>query len=100
MKALTEQEIIEKTKRIIGFRIHLAVYILVLPVNWVIWYFSNITYIWPIWPTLGWSLGMLFHWLGAFHIDKFFHRTKAYEAHLNRLLKAKKEHLKKTEYER
>jgi len=55
---------------------------------------------WPIWPTLGWSLGILFHWLGAFHIEKFFHRTKAYEAHLNRQLKAKQERLKQVKYER
>jgi hypothetical protein len=91
MSASTEQQIIEKAKRAIGFRIHLVIFVLLMPVNWLAWWFTNTTYIWPIWPTLGWSTGMLFHWLAAFHVDKFFHYTKEYNAHLNRLLKAKQE---------
>jgi len=55
---------------------------------------------WPIWPTLGWSTGIIFHGLSAFCIDKFFQYTKAYENHLNRMLKAKQERLQKSEYER
>jgi energy-coupling factor transporter transmembrane protein EcfT len=94
MKTLTEQQIVEKVKRIIGLRIHLIIFIVALPINWAIWYFTDTTYMWPIWPTLGWSLGIFFHWLVAFHIDKFFPRTKSYEAHLKRLLKAKQERLK------
>lgn len=49
-----------------GFRIHLFVFLLTIPAIWLVWYFTNRTYLWPLWQTLGWPIGIIFHYLGAF----------------------------------
>jgi hypothetical protein len=91
MNTIDELQIMEFAKKRIGFKIHLLIYVVLLPVNWVIWFLTDTIYMWPIWPTLGWSIGILFHWLGAFHADKFLSVEKEYEFQLNRKLKAKQE---------
>lgn len=46
-----------------GFRIHLAIYVLVNLLLWVIWAFSGgtTTIPWPVFVTLGWGIGLLAH---------------------------------------
>jgi hypothetical protein len=46
-----------------------------VPVFWAIWYFTGgLNYSrflpWPIWPTFGWGIGVLFHYLGAYVFPK------------------------------
>jgi energy-coupling factor transporter transmembrane protein EcfT len=94
MNSIIEFQIMEKAKRRIGFKIHFAIFVLLLPLNWPIWYFTDTIYMWPIWPTLGWGLGIFFHWLAAFHADKFFSLSKEYKDQLNRQLQARKERYK------
>ena len=53
-----------------GFRIHLLVFLLTIPVIWAIWYFTDRTYLWPLWQTGGWAIGILFHYLGVFLFRK------------------------------
>ncbi|TDB67471.1 2TM domain-containing protein [Arundinibacter roseus] len=72
MNIIIENQIIEKAKRRVGFKIHLTVFILLFPINWIIWAFTDTSYLWPVWPALGWGVGLLFHWLGVYHTDKFF----------------------------
>ena len=78
MNDIIEQQIVSKAKARIGFRIHFLVFAVLTPINWIIWYAIDTSYIWPIWPTLGWGLGLLLHWLGVFHLDKFFSVKKEY----------------------
>ncbi|NMH27398.1 2TM domain-containing protein [Flavobacterium silvaticum] len=47
-----------------AFRIHLLVILLTTPFIWIIWHLTEKSYPWPIWPTLGWTLGIIFHYLG------------------------------------
>lgn len=49
-----------------GFRIHLLVFALTLPVIWVIWFFTDRTYPWAAWQALAWATGLLFHYLGVY----------------------------------
>jgi hypothetical protein len=49
-----------------GFRIHFLVFLLTTPVIWLVWYLTDRTYIWPLWSTLGWGIGVLFHYLGVY----------------------------------
>ncbi|MCU0432645.1 MAG: 2TM domain-containing protein [Bacteroidia bacterium] len=72
MNSLIDQQIIERARRKVGFKIHFTVFLLLTPVNWIIWFLTDTTYLWPVWPTLGWGIGIMFHWLGVFHGDKFF----------------------------
>ena len=53
-----------------GFRIHLLVFVLVTPVIWAVWYFTDRTYPWPLWSTPAWAIGVLFHYLGVFVFKK------------------------------
>src|SRR5690242_6571883 len=54
-----------------SFKSNLITYCIVIGFLWVIWY---ITYgknhrdgwPWPIWPTLGWGIGILFHFFSSY----------------------------------
>lgn len=46
-------------------QIHLSVYIVVNLLLVAIWFFTSRDYFWPIWPFLGWSIGLFFHWFGV-----------------------------------
>jgi hypothetical protein len=49
-----------------GFRIHLLVFALTIPVIWLVWFFTDRTYLWPLWQITAWGTGLLFHYLGVF----------------------------------
>lgn len=53
-----------------GFRIHLLVFLLVTPAIWLVWYFTDRTYPWPLWSTPAWAIGLLFHYLGVYVFKK------------------------------
>jgi hypothetical protein len=44
-----------------AFRFHLALYLLVNLFLIVIWALTGHGYFWPIWPILGWGIGIVFH---------------------------------------
>ena len=48
-----------KAKR--DFRGHLAAYVIVNAMLVAIWALSGADYFWPIWPILGWGVGLSFH---------------------------------------
>lgn len=49
-----------------GFKIHLLVFVLVMPASWLVWTLTPKTYPWPIWQTIGWAFGIWFHYLGIY----------------------------------
>ena len=53
-----------------SFRIHLIFFLLGSPVIWLVWYLTDRTYMWPLWSTAAWAIGVLFHYLGAFVFKK------------------------------
>jgi hypothetical protein len=60
-----------------SFRKHLVSYLIVIPFLWAIWYWSGNTYYsghyhypWPVWPMLGWGIGLAFHYAGAWVFPK------------------------------
>lgn len=65
-----------------SFKKHLFSYVVVNLFLVAIWYISSrpyTTYFWPIWPMLGWGIGLLMHYFGAFHADSFFSAEKEYD---------------------
>jgi Domain of unknown function (DUF1707)/2TM domain len=44
-----------------GWRTHLVSYLAVIAGLWLIWALTGSGYPWPIWPMLGWGLGLLGH---------------------------------------
>ncbi len=67
-----EQVAIEQVQAIKGFYSHLTTYILVIALLFAINLFANPTYIWAVWPALGWGIGIINHGLGAFEVLNFF----------------------------
>lgn len=55
------------------FKKRLLVYLFVNLFLWSIWVFSifrnGIHFPWPVFPTVGWGIGIFFNWLGAYHND-------------------------------
>lgn len=47
-----------------AWRAHLRTYLVVIAGLWLIWALTGFGYPWPIWPMLGWGLGVLGHHTG------------------------------------
>ena len=61
----------------IGFFTYVAINCLLL----AIWYFTSgpNSYFWPIWPILGWGLGIVLQYLKAYHATNVFSAEKEYK---------------------
>jgi hypothetical protein len=75
-----------------AFRRHLVTYLLVNSFLWLIWAFTggegyNSFLPWPIWPTLGWGVGLAFNYADAY----MFHRENTVEQEYQKLLKKKQQ---------
>ncbi|MBO9611446.1 MAG: 2TM domain-containing protein [Dyadobacter sp.] len=53
-----------------GFNIHLLVFLLTVPALWLVWSLTNQTYLWPLWQTGAWVIGIVFHYMGVFVFKK------------------------------
>ena len=45
----------------LGWRTHLSSYLAAIAGLWLIWALTGAGYPWPIWPMLGWGVGLLGH---------------------------------------
>lgn len=76
----------EIAKRRASFKSHLGTYIIVNGFLWALWFYTtrdNNVYMsrfpWPMWSTLGWGIGLIFHYLGAYVYPKQNTVEKEYE---------------------
>ena len=70
-----------QAKKRTGFKIHFTVYLLVNIFLWGLWFFVK-RYEgapWPIWTTLGWGIGVCFHFMSTYGTFKIFSVEKEYE---------------------
>ena len=80
-----DPELWEIAKRRASFKSHLGVYIVVNIFLWAIWFLTADNdagrgrYPWPVLSTLGWGIGLLFHFLGAYVYPKENSAEKEYE---------------------
>ncbi len=49
-----------------GFWVHSAIYLAVMASLFVIWLITSSTYPWPLWPMLGWGIGVIAHGAGVY----------------------------------
>ncbi len=49
-----------------GFRVHFAVYLAVNALLVLIWAATGAGYFWPVWPILGWGIGVAAHAAGVY----------------------------------
>ena len=66
-----DPELWEQAKARAGFKTHLAVYLVINALLWLIWMFTGGTNVhpWPIWPTIGWGIGIIFNYLGVYQFN-------------------------------
>ena len=57
----------------VAFKRHLATYIVINLFFWILWYFTNDQrgsdengLPWPVWPGIGWGIGLVFHFIGTY----------------------------------
>lgn len=70
-----------------SFKYHFAVYIVVNLFFWILWFITDSrdagredgSWPWPIWPLIGWGIGVIFHYLGAYVLPKENTVEKEYE---------------------
>ena len=54
-----------------SFKSHLTTYIIMNLFFWILWYFTgagttDLGIPWPVWPMLGWGIGVAFHYTSAY----------------------------------
>jgi len=73
----------ETAKRRVAFKGHAATYVVINIFLWILWYITgrDTAYHtpWAVWPMLGWGIGLLFHFLGAYVFTKSVSVEKEYE---------------------
>ena len=74
-------------KRRAEFKRHLATYLIINGFFWAIWFFTSDHNdgCWPIWPMLGWGVGLAFNYVGAYHADKDMMAEHEYNKLKNKL---------------
>jgi transcriptional regulator with XRE-family HTH domain len=87
----TDQQLWAIAKRRAKFKRSLSAYALVIPFLWIIWYLTmpaevlTEVFPWPIWPMLGWGLGLGIQYVKAYVTEVDSLEQREYEQ-----LKAKK----------
>ena len=78
-------------KKRVGFKNHFIKYIAVNLLFWLVWYFTDAQHErhglpWPLFPTAGWGIGILVHYLAVYHtrdhsdrLEKEYQRLKKKE---------------------
>lgn len=71
----------QMAKRRAAFKFTLVAYVLVNLFLIGVWYFTKGpgTYFWPMWPLMGWGIGLAFQYYGAYRSDTMFSVEKEYE---------------------
>ena len=84
---MTEKErmLWKQAKKRVDFKRHLRTYIIINGVLWGIWLFTGMEtdhdefVPWPVWPTLGWGIGIVFNYFNAYHSHKAEAVEREYE---------------------
>ena len=71
-----------------SFKGHFTTYLIMSIFFWLLWYFAGSrTYgngvPWPVWPMLGWGIGVALHYLGAYGNGRQNNVGKEYEKLMN-----------------
>jgi hypothetical protein len=71
METEREKELWKLAKKRVAFKRHFATYLVINGMFWALWYFTDhkdesAGVPWPIFPMLGWGIGILFGFLNAY----------------------------------
>ena len=78
MQTFTDAQLRQLAHKRIEFRIHLMVYCITNAALWVIWWFTGRGYPWPIWPLVGWGIGVIFQYLFDYRPSRLLSEEEEY----------------------
>lgn len=88
MKSLTDPQLHQLARKRVDFRTHLVVYFATNAALWIIWFVTGQGYAWPVWPMVGWGIGVFFHYMFDYRSPGFLSEQEEYK----RLKKEMEEH--------
>jgi hypothetical protein len=76
MKEEKDDRLWQEAKARADFKTHLTTYIIINGMLWMIWLFSAgvDSHPWPIWPTVGWGIGVVFNYLSVYRFKNTVER--------------------------
>ncbi|NCI48867.1 2TM domain-containing protein [Sediminibacterium roseum] len=76
-----DDELWQTAKARVAFKWSLAVYFIVNAFLVALWFVTdeNHDYFWPVWPMMGWGLGIAFQYFHAYHGGKLNNVNAEYE---------------------
>lgn len=86
METEKNMELWRIAKKRVGFKRHLGSYIIVNTMLWMLWLFTDNQdngdrLPWPVWPMIGWGIGLAFSYKDAYHS----HNTSAVQKEYDKL---------------
>ncbi len=68
MKEEKDAELWQQAKARADFKTHLVSFVIINGMLWIIWLVTAgiSTHPWPIWPTMGWGVGLVFNYLAVY----------------------------------
>jgi hypothetical protein len=79
MQTLNDTQLHAIARKRVEFRAHLIVYIVTNAALWTIWFFTGRGYIWPVWPMVGWGIGLVFHYMFEYRSSRFLSEDEEYK---------------------
>lgn len=79
MQTFTDKQLRQQAHKRVDFRAHLMVYCVVIGALWGMWALTSKGYPWPVWPMLGWGIGLVFHYLFEYRPSGFLSEEEEYE---------------------
>ena len=73
-----DSQLHELARKRVEFRSHLIVYFVTISALWIIWYFTGSVYLWPVWPMVGWGIGVFFHYIFDYRSSRFLSEEEEY----------------------
>ena len=78
MQTLNDTQLHELAHKRVEFRSHLIAYSVIIGACWIIWAVTGRHYPWPMWPMVGWGIGVIFHYLFDYRPAKFLSEEEEY----------------------
>ncbi len=79
MQSSSDDQLRQEAHKRVDFRRHLAVYTIIIGALWLIWFFTGSAYPWPVWPMIGWGIGLVFHYFFEYRSFRMFSEEEEFE---------------------
>jgi len=79
MQPTSDSQLHEVARKRVDFRKHLITYLIINGLLWGIWFVTSAKYPWPVWPTAGWGIGLIFHYIFEFNPSRLFSEEEEFK---------------------